>query len=258
MNELTTTNSAVMAPAEARLPSRIEVPEDIAIEFVGGTYPAVPTEPDHLCREVLANIMLYGQDDEDTEIGSLHLYDARLDLAYFDFGFSPFDVLDAKSLATAAYLELLGGEDGLQWSEGVRKQFEPIGGDLLILDRMTIAEHCRGLGIGLVAASHAMDILGNHDGLVAAKPFPLQFEGYHDPDWKAPEGMADKDAAFTDAKGKLEKYWSRLGLKPVRGSSSGLWALSLAWRRPSVAEMLRKLKGSHRPRRTPKRLKRGG
>ena len=47
----------------------------------------------------------------------------------------------------------------------------------------------RKRGLGLLAASRTIDVFGENCGLVAMKPFPLQFRNYLDPGWRAPDGV---------------------------------------------------------------------
>jgi hypothetical protein len=83
--------------------------------------------------------------------------------------------------------------------------------DLLVLNRIDIVPTFRGRGLGLLVVSRTIDIFGENCGLVAMKPFPLQFANYLDPEWHAPEGLEDPDGAFRTALSKLHRYWARAG-----------------------------------------------
>ena len=64
-------------------------------------------------------------------------------------------------------------------------------------------------GLGLLAVSRTIDLFGDNCGLVAMKPFPLQFRNYLDPGWRQPDGLQDPAAAFRIARRKLRQYWAR-------------------------------------------------
>lgn len=51
-------------------------------------------------------------------------------------------------------------------------------------------------GMGLLAISKTINTFGESCGLVAMKPFPLQFRSYRDPAWSPPAGVVDTEAAF--------------------------------------------------------------
>src|ERR1035441_178029 len=78
-------------------------------------------------------------------------------------------------------------------------------------------------GLGLLAASRTIDVFGGNCGLVAMKPFPLQFRNYVDPGWRPPDGIGDPKAAFRAAREKLRRHWTRAGDRKVNGTD--YWAL---------------------------------
>jgi hypothetical protein len=90
-------------------------------------------------------------------------------------------VLNAKSFATSEYSQLV---KRLGWRKRVRKKFEPRSVDLLILDRIELRPEYRGHGLRLVAARCLIEMFGSRCGLVACKPYPLQFEGSNR--WRPP------------------------------------------------------------------------
>jgi hypothetical protein len=121
----------------------------------------------------------------------------------------------------------------LDYKESIRRQFPDILSlDFLILDRAEIEPAFRKRGLGLLLISRAIDVFGGNCGLVAMKPFPLQFGGYRDPGWRAPEGVADPIAELRVARQKLCRYWERPGFKRV--DRTNYWALCPAAGRPSL------------------------
>src|ERR1039457_6962879 len=147
-----------------------------------------------------------------------------------DDGFEWYDVLDSFS-ETAPYLELFEGDD---WSDKVQEVCEPLGNDLLILDRMEVKERYRGNGFGLMAANSCMRVFGSGCGLVALKPFPLQYEAKVNPETKAHDPRA-----FQRDTMKLPRYGARLGFK-LR--ENGLMVMDTTSTRPPMSQVLRKTK----------------
>lgn len=158
--------------------------------------------------------------DQARAAGSLELSLCRFD------EWEPFDALDAHSAELEEYCALYI-EHG-HGTEAVEQQFEPIGTDLLIVRRVRIAEPYRGHGLGLLAVRRVADMFGWGCGLVALKPFPLQFAG---------KGAECEGREFRAARKKLTRYWARLGFESIDGTC--LMAHSTAHRWPEMDEMLR-------------------
>jgi len=150
-----------------------------------------------------------------------------------DAGENLFDVMDTHSSDMAEYHAAFFKPNGWDYRERIRRQFPDILPlDLLILDRAEIEPAFRKRGLGLLAISRAIDLFGENCGLVAMKPFPLQFGGYRDSGWRAPEGVPDPVAEFRIARQKLRRYWERAGFKRVDGTE--YWALCPGAGRPSL------------------------
>ena len=177
-------------------------------------------------------------EDEEPEIlaGKLKAYLVRREVAR-EHRIALYDALDIRS-QTAPYLELFD-DDTAEWSDTVQKLFHHVyPSDLLILDRMQIKKEFRGQGLGLLAARTTMECFGGGCGIVALKPFPLQYESKRQRGRKVPLCIADPEGYKTSLK-KLQRYWSRLGMKRVKGTD--LWALSLDMRQPTLEKMLKGL-----------------
>lgn len=89
--------------------------------------------------------------------------------------------------------------------------------NLLILDRLVLAPEWRGGGYGLSALRWLILRLSSGCGMVAIKPFPLQFEGRgrHDPGvdhYRLADLPTKNEAAITR---KLQRHYGRLGFKKV-------------------------------------------
>ena len=181
-------------------------------------------------------ILLSMEDESEVPAGKLQVLLALLANASED-GTATFDVLDSAQ-DTADYLELFDEPGG--WFGAVDEQFETgFGLDLLIIHRVEVDAAYRGKGLGLLAVQAAIGSFSWSCGLVAMKPFPLQFTGWEDEAWQPetplPNGVT-KEQAFHEASRKLERYWARLGFVPIKGTQ--LWGLSPAGMQPSLKEAL--------------------
>lgn len=187
-------------------------------------------DPSSYVVHVSGTIVFIGGDDSEEEVGSVQAILCRLGEA-MDDGFEWYEVLDSFS-ETAPYMELFEGDD---WSDQVQEVCEPLGNDLLILDRMEVKERYRGNGFGLMAANSCMRAFGSGCGVVALKPFPLQYESKFNPEAEA----AHDPRAFQRAKMKLTRYWARLGFKLLE---NGLMMMGTTSTRPPMSQVLSKTK----------------
>ena len=147
-----------------------------------------------------------------------------------------FEVMDGQSREMADYHAAFFEPDDWEYKEGIRRQFPNILSlDLLILERAEIEPRFRKRGLGLLAVSRTIDLFGANCGLVAMKPFPLQFRNYLNSGWRPPDGLQDPAAAFRIARRKLRQYWSRVGFKRVSGTD--YYALCPVTDRPSLKKV---------------------
>jgi GNAT superfamily N-acetyltransferase len=134
---------------------------------------------------------------------------------------SVFEVFDAHQ-STIGYFEALYEEDA-SFKPGVVKV--AFGGDerwspnLLILDRLMILERHRGSGLGLEVLASLIAYFRTGTGLIAMKPFPLQFE--HDAGTR-PNFEEFALGRFTKSErsstAALRRYYRKLGFQLVPGT----------------------------------------
>ena len=154
-----------------------------------------------------------------------------------DAGEDLFEIMDDESSELADYHIALFKADDCDYKDAIRWQFvDVLGLDLLIINEVAIEATFRGKGLGLLAVSKTIDIFGDNCGLVAMKPFPMQFKNYLDPGWHPPEGVEDPEIAFRAATKKLRSYWSRAGFRRVGGTN--YYALSPARKRPALRRIV--------------------
>ena len=153
-----------------------------------------------------------------------------------DAGENLFDVMDGHSNEMAEYHAAFFKPGDWDYKDGIRPRFPDILSlDLLMLERAEIEPAFRRRGLGLLAVSRTIDVFGTNCGLVAMKPFPLQFRNHLDPGWPPPDGLQDPEAEFRIAVQKLRHYWGRAGFKRVHGTE--YWALCPGAKLPSLKKI---------------------
>jgi len=175
------------------------------------------TEPDRFIHQYKGKI-IDCDDNEERKAGkfSARVIDVRGSM--FD-GYDIFDVFDSDSGAMSCY-ENLYESDTEDFNEKTR--LVAFGGDypwnpnILILERLVIAPEFRGKGLGLQAIRALIRRLRQGVGLVALKPFPLQFEaGASESKGYRAKGLHLFKLRETEARKKLVEYYARLGFREV-------------------------------------------
>jgi hypothetical protein len=162
-----------------------------------------------------------------------------------DAGEHLFDVMDGESSELGEYHAAFFNPHRCDYKDSIRRQFVDIYGlDLLIINYVEIEPALRKRGLGLLVVSKTIDVFGENCGLIAMKPFPLQFRNYLDPGWLPPAGVKNPKMAFLAATRKLRDYWGHVGFKRVKGTD--YCALSPANKRPSLKGIRSALEGLDR------------
>jgi hypothetical protein len=112
--------------------------------------------------------------------------------------------------------------------EEIQSEFEVVDLDLLIIEYVAIHPKFRGLRIAESAIHRTINIFGTGCGLVACKPWPLQFTPSVAGDPEALKKLAPPNVGKAEAIRKLRSYWSRLGFWPL--GNTGIYLLSLSQR----------------------------
>jgi GNAT superfamily N-acetyltransferase len=147
-----------------------------------------------------------------------------------DHGISSERLGDGIDGNITGYFEPLFDLDTGFWKEEVQDEYEVSGCDLLIIDCVEIHPRWRGLGVGPAAVDRTIDIFGPGCGLVACKPWPLQFTPTFARDQKALTKLKAPGVGRDEAVRKLRAYWSRLGFWPL--GETGIHVLGMAQRGP--------------------------
>ncbi|MGC2473805.1 MAG: hypothetical protein WA485_05675 [Candidatus Sulfotelmatobacter sp.] len=148
-----------------------------------------------------------------------------------DHGISTERLGDGIDGNIAEYWELMFDMDTGCWREEVQDEYEASACDLLIIDCMEISPKFRGTGIGPIAVDRTIDIFGPGCGLVACRPWPLQFTPAFARDRKALKKLEAPNVGRDEAVRKLRAYWARLGFWPL--GETGIYLRGMAQRESS-------------------------
>jgi hypothetical protein len=145
-----------------------------------------------------------------------------------DHGITAEELGDGISGDISKYWEHLFDVETGYPKEQIQNEFEVVDLDLLIIDYVAIHPDFRGLGIAESAIHRMIDIFGTGCGLVACKPWPLQFTPSVAEDQEALKRLASPNVSKGEALRKLRSYWSRLGFWPL--GNTGIYLLSVSQR----------------------------
>ena len=179
-------------------------------------------------HSIMGRIFATLEDDgEEKETGYI-----RASLVQFgeamDHGISTERLGDGIDGNIAEYWERLLDLDSGYWKEEIQAEYEALECDLLVIDCVEVHQKLRGRGIGQSAIDRTIDIFGAGCGLVACKPWPLQFTPAYARDRKALKRLKAPTVGRDDAIHKLRAYWSRLGFWPL--GETGIYLLCMAQR----------------------------
>jgi predicted GNAT family acetyltransferase len=161
------------------------------------------------------------------DVGYIKASSVQFDEA-MDHGISTERLGDGIDGNIAEYWELLFDLDTGCWKEEVQDEYEASGCDLLIIDCVEISPTFRGKGVGRIAIDRTIDIFGPVCGLVACKPWPLQFTQSFASDRNALNRLKAPRVGEGEAVRKLRTYWSKLGFWPL--GETGIYVLGMAQR----------------------------
>ncbi len=184
------------------------------------------------------------KDGRSFRVGKVKAYRIHTELAWAS-GESAFDVCDSHSQELhevyAAVFDV--GEDDLK--DSIRRQFDGINSDVLVVDYVLLNPKWRGLRLGLLVVRKLVDLLGGGCGLVVSDIYPLNPDA--DEFKKVPASWiprhADKEAE-KEARTTLRRYFKQMGFERIKGTR--FYGLSLAKKVPTLAELLRL--GKEKPR----------
>lgn len=177
-------------------------------------------------QEITGEIFICDDNDEQALAGRIRLF--YIDIGgMINEGYSLYDVLDMQA-ATAEYMVLFEG-DSCEYSEIILSSIgdDPIGLDLLILDRLQIFPPYRGQELAIPVIFRTIQQYGHGCKFAVMKPFPLQFEaGVAESEWYQEMEMESFEQNEEQALDKLRSYYLKMGFAEVKGTP--FLALNLA------------------------------
>lgn len=169
--------------------------------------------PDDLAHVRTGRILLWEGDEMQTQIGTftVKVFDVR---AMATERIAPLDVFDLDG-SDYFFYDALYKRNGYEFKTSVRRivkfgENEP-NPNLLTLDRIEIDSAHRGLGYGLNALRAIIRRSRNGIGLIAMKPFPLQFPVL--PTDKSPSDTETLNFNERRSVAKLRRYFDKLGFE---------------------------------------------
>jgi hypothetical protein len=145
-----------------------------------------------------------------------------------DHGITADQLGDGISGSIAEYWEQIFDVETGRWTDEIREEFEIAGSDLLIIDYVELDPVLRGHALGLAAVRRTIEIFGSGCGLVACKPWPVQFTPAFASNRRRLQRLQLPALAEHEAVRKLRLYWSKAGFWPL--GEAGLFVMSMSQR----------------------------
>ncbi len=136
---------------------------------------------------------------------------------------------DGISGDIAEYWELLFDLETGRWKNELQTEFEIDRTDLLIIDCIELRPRLRGHGVGMLAIERVIEVFGVGCGIVACKPWPLQFTAAFEANSQKLEQLRPPLTDLETAVLRLRTYWSKAGFWPV--GNSGIYVMSTSQRK---------------------------
>ena len=208
----------------------------LVLRFQSAETPLGSPDPSDFVYETHGTIASLNEFEEETVVGKFRLYYADVDSA-MDEGFDTFEVLDSFS-QTSEYHDMLYGSDGAELSERLLRELndDVLGSNSLVIDRLEILPQYRRQCLGLIIMRRLIQRFSSGAGVIAIKPFPLQFE--QDPSsgeeeqWRKALELSTFSRNEGDATRKLQEYYARLGFARMEGTP--FMVRSTAFRLPTI------------------------
>ena len=201
----------------------------------------VDDDPGDYIYPICGRIAKMDDDESDILVGKFRLYYVDVASA-INTGIDVFDIFDAHSDSTADYYDSLYDPDTMGFSENLLQLFnyEIFEQSVLIIDRLELLPGSRGKKLGLIIMRRLIQRFSAGAGVVAIKPFPLQFE-QSTPDenksgWHAEMQLSSFRETERESIRKLRSHYGKLGFVEMKGNSHMF--LSTTQRLPPIEKLL--------------------
>ena len=202
----------------------------------------VADDPVDYIYPICGRIVEMNNDESDTLVGKFRLYYVDIAAAINTGYTNVFDIFDAHSDSTADYYDSLFDPDTVDFSEKLQQLFdyEIFEQSVLIIDRLELLPGYRGKNLGLIIMRRLIQRFSAGAGIVAIKPFPLQFEqsfaAENKSSWHVEMQLSSFRETKRDSIRKLRSYYGKLGFVEMKGTPHMF--LSTTRRLPPIEKLL--------------------
>jgi GNAT superfamily N-acetyltransferase len=202
----------------------------------------VADDPGDYIYPICGRITEMDDDESDILVGKFRLYYVDIASAINTGFIDVFDIFDAHSNSTADYYDSLFDPDTAGFSENLQQLFnyEIFEQSVLIIDRLELLPGYRGKNLGLIIMRRLIQRFSAGAGVVAIKPFPLQFEqsipAENKSGWHAEMQLSTFRETERDSIRKLRSHYGKLGFVEMKGTPHMF--LSTTRRLPPIERLL--------------------
>jgi GNAT superfamily N-acetyltransferase len=199
-------------------------------------------DPGDYIYPICGRITEMDDDESDILVGKFRQYyvdiASAINAGYTDV----FDIFDAHSQGTADYYDSLFDPDTVDFSENLQQLFnyEIFEQSVMIIDRLELLPGYRGQNLGLIIMRRLIQRFSAGAGVVAIKPFPLQYEHSNPAEdksgWHAEMQLSSFRETERNSIRKLQNHYRKLGFVEMKGTPHMF--LSTTRRLPRIDRLL--------------------
>jgi GNAT superfamily N-acetyltransferase len=170
-------------------------------------------EPSRILPALQGEIFEFeGESDNEVGIGEIDAYLVLRGRALNEQE-SLFEAMDSIDSSVFECYEALFDPETEDWNQSVQDLYQNqiMGLDVLFIQSIELNPNYRGKGIGAQVVRETIATFGTHCGLIACRPFPLQYSNWQDEEhieMRQEPGMEEKRLADF---ARLARFWTDLG-----------------------------------------------
>jgi GNAT superfamily N-acetyltransferase len=169
-----------------------------------------------------------GESDIEVKVGQIEAYLVLRGRA-LDEHESLFDAMDSIDSSVFECYEALFDPETDDWNQSVQDVYKDqiLGLDVLFIECIQLGKKYRGKGIGAQVVRETIATFGSHCGLIACKPFPLQYSNWQDErhvEMRQRPGFEEERLANF---ARVARFWTDLGFVRLHDSDFYTYAPEL-------------------------------